>query len=238
MLERDALRAGRRRRCRRRTSRRHAEPPPRDVGQRLLVVERAAEHPARLDEEPLPLLGELAVLDVGRGADPAVTGRLVAQRTSGRDASDRYRRGGAAGTPSRRRAARREPLPALAASRGGRRDGRPRQRRLASRQPGELVPALVEVRDVCRPRLPSRRSAASPRRACGSAPHSRARPRRAPPRREPSRSPDLGLLQSSMKTATLERRTPGRTASAGSRRRPPSSRGRRAVRPSRSRSGR
>ena len=48
---------------------------PRDVGERLLVVERAPEHPAGLGEERLPLLGELAVLDVGRRADPAVGGR-------------------------------------------------------------------------------------------------------------------------------------------------------------------
>ena len=48
---------------------------PRDVGERLLVVERAPEHPAGLGEERLPLLGELAVLDIGRRADPAVVGR-------------------------------------------------------------------------------------------------------------------------------------------------------------------
>ena len=48
---------------------RHCEPG--DVRQGLLVVERAAEHPAGLGEERLPLLGQHAVLDVGRGADPA-----------------------------------------------------------------------------------------------------------------------------------------------------------------------
>ena len=70
---------------------RHRE--PRDVGERLLVVERAAEHPAGLGEEGLPLLGEPAVLDVGVRADPAddppPSLRIATAR---RDASDRRRR--------------------------------------------------------------------------------------------------------------------------------------------------
>ena len=42
-----------------------------DVGQRLPVVERAAEHPAGLRQEALPLLRPPPVLDVGGSANPA-----------------------------------------------------------------------------------------------------------------------------------------------------------------------
>ncbi len=48
---------------------RHREPG--DVGERLLVVERAAEHPAGLGEEGLPLLGDPAFFDVGVRAEPS-----------------------------------------------------------------------------------------------------------------------------------------------------------------------
>ncbi len=44
---------------------------PRHVGESLLVVERAAEHPAGVGEEALPLLGEPAIVDIGRRPDPA-----------------------------------------------------------------------------------------------------------------------------------------------------------------------
>ena len=47
----------------------HGEPG--DVRERLLVVERAAEHTPRLDEEMLAVLGEPAIVDVDRRAHPA-----------------------------------------------------------------------------------------------------------------------------------------------------------------------
>ena len=121
---------------------RHRE--PRDVGERLLVVERAAEHPAGLGEERLPLLGELAVLDVGRRADPAVGGR---QRPAEEPAV------GPVGHPDPVLGVERRPRPAglvPGCTRRGRilgvdevlPDGR-----LVARQPGQLVPALVPVGD-------------------------------------------------------------------------------------------
>ena len=132
----------------------------RDVRERALDVERAPEQRPRLDEEPLPLLCTLAVVDVGRRPDPAAhEAVLVPQRQ------------GAAEVPAI--ASRSVPQPVLAAPLGAgflRRLPAPDERgqvvrvddrcpagpvEIAVRTPGVLVPAVVEVRgrpgDVCRP---------------------------------------------------------------------------------------
>ena len=163
------------------------DPPDGEAGHLLevaLVVERASEHPGRLGEEALPLLGEAAILDVRRGSDPARDrAARVAHRNCPREvpapvavgaAQPVLRledRAGASSTLPRSR------VPVRRSS-GWIDLGRPGD--AARRRARVLVPALVEVRRRPVRRRSSRRSAALRRRATGTGARSPARALRAP----------------------------------------------------------
>ena len=101
-----------------------ADREPRNLREVRLVVERAAEHPGRLGQEPLLLLGEATVLDVGRGADPAGDRAVGVADGDGANEMPAPVAVDAAQPVLRlvRRAGRLRLLPALAARAGGRPD--------------------------------------------------------------------------------------------------------------------